>query len=64
MDPRQIVDYAVSDNAKEMRDALYTSIHDRVMDHLDAKKQEIARNLISQPEEQEETEQEPPVENT
>ena len=60
MDTRQIIDYAVNDNAKEMRDALYSNIHDRVMDHLDAKKQEIARNLISQPEQEE---QESPVEN-
>ncbi len=61
MDTRQIIDYAAADNAKEMRDALYADIHDRVMNHLDLKKQEIAMNLITQPEE---TEQETPVENT
>ena len=61
MDPRQIVDYAANDNAKEMRDALYSSIHDRVMNHLDAKKEEIARNLISP---KEEPAQEEEIENT
>ena len=60
-DTRQIIDYASQDNAKEMRDALYADIHDRVMGHIDMKKQEIAMNLIKQPEE---VEQEIPVENT
>jgi hypothetical protein len=57
-DTRQIIDYASQDNAKEMRDALYADIHDRVMGHIDMKKQEIAMNLIKQPE------QEASVENT
>lgn len=60
-DTRQIIDYASQDNAKEMRDALYADIHDRVMGHIDMKKQEIAMNLIKQPEQEE---QETPVENT
>lgn len=64
MDTRQIIDYAAADNAKEMRDALYADIHDRVMNHLDLKKQEIAMGLITQPEEVEQEEQETPVENT
>lgn len=57
MDPRQIIDYAAADNAKEMRDALYSSIHDKVMAHLDSKKEEIARNLIAPKEEPEQEEQ-------
>ena len=57
-DTRQIIDYASQDNAKEMRDALYADIHDRVMGHIDMKKQEISMNLIKQPE------QEASVENT
>jgi hypothetical protein len=57
-DTKQIIDYAAQDNAKEMRDALYADIHDRVMGHIDMKKQEIAMNLIRQPE------QESSVENT
>ena len=60
-DTRQIIDYASQDNAKEMRDALYADIHDRVMGHIDMKKQEIAMNLIKQPEQEE---QESSVENT
>jgi hypothetical protein len=41
-----------------MRNALYASIHDRVAAHIDSYKQEVAKNLISQ-EEQEEEPQEP-----
>lgn len=44
---KAIVDYAEEDNAKDMRDALYSAIQDRVMAHIDAKKQEIAQNLIN-----------------
>jgi hypothetical protein len=44
---KAIIDYAFEDDAKQMRDALYSDIQDRVMAHLDAKKQEIARNLIA-----------------
>jgi hypothetical protein len=61
MNARQIIDYAAADNAKEMRDALYAGIHDRVSQHLEIKKQEIAANLISP---QQEVEQESEVENT
>jgi len=46
---RAIVDYAEDGNAKEMRDALYSAIQDRVMDHIEAHKMQIAKNLI-QPE--------------
>ena len=55
MNTKQIIDYAAEDNAKEMRDALYAGIHDRVMQHIDTKKQEIAQNLFGQPEQPEET---------
>jgi len=60
MDTRQIIDYAVNDNAKEMRDALYANIHDRVMNHLDAAKQAVAQNMFAP----EETEEIQPEENT
>jgi hypothetical protein len=53
---RAIVDFAYDENGKEFRDALYSAIHDRVSAHIDLKKQEIARTLIAQPEEQKETE--------
>jgi uncharacterized protein (DUF2267 family) len=56
MDTRKIVDYAYEDNAKEMRDALYTNIADRVSAHLEAQKQQIAQSLYKQPEEQTEEE--------
>lgn len=55
MNTKQIIDYAAEDNAKDMRDALYTDIHDRVMQHIDAKKQEIAQNLFGQSEQSQET---------
>jgi hypothetical protein len=60
MTTRQIIDYAVNDNAKEMRDALYADIHDRVMNHLDAAKQAVAQNMFAP----EETEESQPEENT
>jgi hypothetical protein len=66
---RQIIDYAQEDNGVEFRNALYASIHDKLTAHIDAKKQEIAQNLIS-PEieddgEQEQSEEQPQeVENT
>ena len=61
---RAIIDYAYEDNGTEMRNALYSAIQDKVMAHIDAKKQEIAQNLISpQQEVQQETEQETTGEN-
>ena len=68
MDTRPIIDYAQDDNGVEFRNALYASIHDRVASHIEAKKQEIAQNLISPQveveQEQEEQQQETEVENT
>jgi len=66
MDTRSIIDYAQDDNGVEFRNALYASIHDRVASHIEAKKQEIAQNLISpQAEvEQEDSQQDSEVENT
>ena len=50
MDPRQIVDFADEDNAKEMRDAFYAALQDKVMAHIEAKKMEVAQNMFnSQP---------------
>lgn len=53
---RAIIDYAAEDNGTEMRDALYTAIQDKVMAHIEAKKQEIAQGLIAQPEQESEGE--------
>ena len=55
---RAIVDFAYDENGKEFRDALYSAIHDRVSAHIDLKKQEIARNLIAQPQQTEVEDQE------
>jgi hypothetical protein len=68
MDTRPIIDYAQDDNGVEFRNALYASIHNRVASHIEAKKQEIAQNLISPQveveQEQEEEQQETEIENT
>lgn len=44
---RAIVDFADEGDAKNMRDALYSAIQDRVMAHIDAQKQSIAKTLIA-----------------
>ena len=68
MDTRPIIDYAQDDNGVEFRNALYASIHDRVASHIEAKKQEIAQNLIAPKAEVEQEDsqeqQETEVENT
>jgi hypothetical protein len=51
MTTRNIIDYAASDDAVEMRKELYADIHDRISAHLDTYKQEIAQNLITPEEE-------------
>lgn len=47
---REILDYAENDNAKEMRDALYSALQDRVMAHIEAHKQVVAQNIMNPPE--------------
>lgn len=47
---RAIIDYAMDDNGKELRSALYAEIHDRVMGHIEAKKIELAGGVITQEE--------------
>ncbi len=44
---KQIVDYAQNDDAVQFRQALYSSIHDRVTAHLDAAKQAVAQNYFN-----------------
>lgn len=46
-DTRQIIDFAADDNGAEMRSALYASIHDRVTQHLDNYKQELAKTMFT-----------------
>ena len=47
MDTRAIIDYAQDGNGVEFRNALYTTIHDKVSAHIEAKKQEVAQSLIA-----------------
>jgi hypothetical protein len=47
MDTRRIIDYPYDDNGVEFRNAYILSIHDKVAAHIEAKKQEIAQNLIA-----------------
>lgn len=60
---RAIVDFADEDDAKSMRDALYSAIQDKVMAHIDAHKQSIAKTLITPEESEESQESTDPVEN-
>jgi len=53
---RAIIDYASQDNATAMRDAMYSAIQDKVMAHIETKKQEVALNLISNPDNPKEAE--------
>lgn len=54
---RSIIDYAEQDDAKEMRDAFYSALQDRVMQHIESHKQQMARTIFSQPEEVESAEE-------
>lgn len=57
---KAVVDYAFTDNATQMRDALYNEINDKIFGALEQRKQELARSLIS-PEHQEVEAEEPEV---
>jgi hypothetical protein len=48
MDTRKLIDFSMEDNGVEFRNQLYASIHDRVTAAIEAKKQEIAQNLVTQ----------------
>jgi hypothetical protein len=48
MTARNIIDYAYNDQGKELRDALYASIFDKVNTHIEQKKIEIAQGLVAQ----------------
>jgi len=52
-DTRKLIDFAAEDNGVAFRDALYSAIHDRVTAHIEAKKQEVAQNLITRNEHKE-----------
>lgn len=44
---KSVVDNAFVDNAAAMRDSLYNAINDKIFAALEARKQEIAQNLIN-----------------
>lgn len=48
-DARKIIDYAMDDNAKDMRESLYASIYDRVSAAFEAKRIEVAGSLLGMP---------------
>ena len=45
---KAVVDNAFTDNATQMRDALYNEINDRIFDAIEQRKQALAQNLIAQ----------------
>ena len=47
MNPRQIVDYAENDQAKEMRDAFYSALQDKIMHHIEDQKIRVAQQLFN-----------------
>ena len=47
---RAIVDYAEEDNAKEMRDAFYNELQNKVMAHIENEKIRVAQSMFKTPE--------------
>ena len=54
---KSIIDYAMDEDGVQFRNALYASIQDKVSAHIEAAKQNLARNLISTEEVSEEDEE-------
>jgi hypothetical protein len=44
---RQIIDYSAADEGVEARESFYAALHDKVMSHIEAQKETIAKNLIA-----------------
>jgi hypothetical protein len=57
-----VIDNAFTDNAVEMRNALYNAINDKIFAALDQRKQEVARNFLAQYDDQEDENTEETVE--
>jgi hypothetical protein len=53
---KSIIDYAMDEDGVQFRNALYASIQDKVSAHIEAAKQNLARNLITTEEVSEEDE--------
>ena len=47
---KSIIDYAMDEDGVQFRNALYASIQDKVTAHIEAAKQSLAKNLITQQE--------------
>ena len=45
---RTLIDFAADDDGAKFREALYGEIHDRIANHIEAKKREIASSIIGQ----------------
>ena len=60
---KTIIDYAQNEQGAEVRDALYSAIHDKVMAHIEAKKQEVAQSFFNQAHDPMAMVQDTPVEN-
>ena len=54
---KSIIDYAMDEDGVQFRNALYASIQDKVTAHIEAAKQNLARNLITTEEVSEEDEE-------
>jgi hypothetical protein len=50
MNTKAIIDFAQDEDGAAFRETLYSEIQQRVHAHIDAKRQEIAHNLIAQKE--------------
>lgn len=46
---KKIVDFAEKDNAKDMRDAFYSALQDKVMAHLENEKMRVAQTMFNTP---------------
>jgi len=57
-----VVDHAFSDNAVEMRNALYNAINDKIFAALEQRKQEVAQNFLAQYDADEEDAEEETIE--
>ena len=44
---RNIVDYADNDEAKELRDAFYAELQNKVMAHIEDQKLRVAQNMFN-----------------
>lgn len=45
-----VVDHALSDNAVDMKDALYNAINDKIFAAIEQRKQMVAANMLAQQE--------------